>query len=309
MTLQQMEYIVAVERFRHFSKAAEYSKVTQPTLSAMIQRLENELDIRIFDRTQQPVCPTPIGSMIISQAKDVLNKVNAIKETISEEKGSMSGTFHIGIIPTIAPYLLPRFFTKLEQKYPQLNIKIYEMKTANITEALLNGSIDAGIVATLSYMENEFNISHLYYEQFYAYISSENKLSNNNVIKTSDLTNEQLWMLDEGHCFRTQLVKFCQLKSAQTSQLTYNLQSLDTFMRMVENGNGITFIPELSMLQLSESQKQLVKPFAIPSPTRQISIITNKNFIRNKILNAIIDEIQASVPTEMLTIKKTQVII
>lgn len=309
MTLQQMEYIVAVEKFRHFSKAAEYCKVTQPTLSAMIQRLEDELDVRIFDRTQQPVCPTPIGLTIINQAKDILEKVESIKETISEEKGSISGTFHIGIIPTIAPYLLPRFFHKLELKYPDLNFRVYELKTAEIKEALSNGDIDAGIVATLSCMENEFIISHLYYEQFYAYISPENKLSHNNVIKTSDLTNEQLWMLDEGHCFRDQLVKFCQLKSAQTSQLTYNLRSLDTFMRMVENGNGVTFIPELSTMQLNEFQKQLVKPFAIPSPTRQISIITNKNFIRNKVLNAIIDEIQSSVPKEMHTLKRTQAII
>lgn len=309
MTLQQMEYIVAVEKFRHFSKAAEYCKVTQPTLSAMIQRLEDELEVRIFDRTQQPVCPTPIGLTIINQAKDIIEKVESIKETISEEKGSISGTFHIGIIPTIAPYLLPRFFHKLELKYPALNFRVYELKTAEIKEALYNGDIDAGIVATLSCMENEFNISHLYYEQFYAYISPENKLSHNNVIKTSDLTNEQLWMLDEGHCFREQLVKFCQLKSAQTSQLTYNLRSLDTFMRMVENGNGVTFIPELSTMQLNEFQKQLVKPFAIPSPTRQISIITNKNFIRNKVLNAIIDEIQSSVPKEMHTLKRTQSII
>ena len=309
MTLQQMEYIVAVDKFRHFSKAAEYCKVTQPTLSAMIQRLEDELEVRIFDRTQQPVCPTAIGSTIISQATNILKQVDVIKETIAEEKGSISGEFHIGIIPTIAPYLLPRFFHQLEKKYPDLNFRIYEMKTAEIKEALLLNNIDAGIVATFSCMEGEFNIFHLYYEQFYAYISTENRLSQNNVIKTTDLTNEQLWMLDEGHCFRDQLVKFCQLKSAQTSQLTYNLRSLDTFMRMVENGNGITFIPELAITQLNDNQKMMVKPFAIPTPTRHISIITNKNFIRNKILNAIIEEIQTSIPVEMKSLKKTQAII
>lgn len=308
MTLQQLEYILAVNQFRHFAKAAEYCRVTQPTLSAMIQKLEEELDTKIFDRSQQPVCPTPIGIHIIEQAKNVLVQTNRIKNIIEEEKHSLCGIFKLGILPTIAPYLLPRFFPQLMKKYPQLDIRVVEMKTNDIKKALQTGEIDAGIVASLAGME-EFRQTSLFYEQFFAYVAQEDHLSANEVIRTSDLTGEQLWLLDEGHCFRDQLVRFCQLKAARASQLAYHLGSMETFMRMVESGKGVTFIPELAVLQLNEIQKKLVRPFAIPCPTRQIILLTNKNFIRHTLLETITKEIQASVPKEMLALKATQVLV
>lgn len=308
MTLQQLEYILAVNRFRHFAKAAEYCRVTQPTLSAMIQKLEEELDTKIFDRSQQPVCPTPIGLHIIEQAQNVLVQASRIKNIIEEEKHSLTGSFKLGILPTIAPYLLPRFFPQLMKKYPQLDIRVVEMKTNDIKKALQSGEIDAGIVASLAGME-EFQQTSLFYEQFFAYIAREDALANNEVIRTSDLTNEQLWLLDEGHCFRDQLVRFCQLKTARASQLAYHLGSMETFMRMVESGKGVTFIPELAVLQLSETQKALVRPFAIPCPTRQIVMLTNRNFIRYTLLEALTKEIQSAVPGEMLSLKATQVLV
>lgn len=308
MTLQQLEYILAVDRFRHFAKAAEYCRVTQPTLSAMIQKLEEELDTRIFDRSQQPVCPTPVGVHIIEQAREVLVQTNRIKNIIEEEKHSLTGTFTLGILPTIAPYLLPRFFPQLMKKYPGLDMRVMEMKTNDIKAALQTGEIDAGIVASLAGME-EFGQTPLFYERFFAYIAREDALFNNEVIRTSDLNGEQLWLLDEGHCFRDQLVRFCQLKSARASQLAYHLGSMETFMRMVESGKGITFIPELAVLQLGEVQQQLVRPFAIPCPTRQIVLLTNRNFIRHTLLQKLTEEIQAAVPREMLSLKATQVLI
>lgn len=308
MTLQQLEYILAVNQFRHFAKAAEHCRVTQPTLSAMIQKLEEELDTRIFDRSQQPVCPTPIGIHIIEQAQNVLVQTNRIKEIIEEEKHSLSGTFRLGILPTIAPYLLPRFFPQMMKKYPQLDIRVVEMKTNDIKKALQTGEIDAGIVAGLAGME-EFEQTVLFYEQFLAYIAREDALAQNEVIRTSDLNGEQLWLLDEGHCFRDQLVRFCQLKSARASQLAYHLGSMETFMRMVESGKGVTFIPELAVLQLSEVQKELVRPFAIPCPTRQIILLTNKSFIRFTLLDALSKEIQGAVPKDMLSLKATQILV
>lgn len=308
MTLQQLEYILAVNQFRHFAKAAEYCRVTQPTLSAMIQKLEEELNTKIFDRSQQPVCPTPIGVHILEQAQTVLVQANRIKNIIEEEKHSLSGTFKLGILPTIAPYLLPRFFPQLMKKYPQLDIRVIEMKTNDIKQALLDGEIDAGIVASLDGME-AFRQVALFYEQFFAYIAAENPLSTNEVIRTSDLTGEQLWLLDEGHCFRDQLVRFCQLKAARASQLAYHLGSMETFMRMVEGGKGITFIPELAVLQLNEIQQKLVRPFAIPTPTRQIIMLTHPNFIRYTLLDALTKEIQGSIPSEMLSLRATQVLI
>ena len=308
MTLQQLEYILAVNQFRHFAKAAEYCRVTQPTLSAMIQKLEEELDTRIFDRSQQPICPTPVGILIIEQAQKILVQANRIKNIIEEEKHSLTGTFKLGILPTVAPYLLPRFFPQLMKKYPDLDIRVIEMKTNDIKKALQTGEIDAGIVASLAGME-ELQQTPLFYEQFFAYVSREDALFNNEVIRTSDLNGEQLWLLDEGHCFRDQLVRFCQMKSARASQLAYHLGSMETFMRMVESGKGVTFIPELAVLQLGDIQKELVRPFAIPCPTRQIVMLTNKNFIRHTLLEALTKEIKSSIPKEMLSLKATQAIV
>ena len=308
MTLQQLEYILAVNQFRHFAKAAEYCRVTQPTLSAMIQKLEEELDTRIFDRSQQPVCPTPVGILIIEQAQKILVQANRIKNIIEEEKHSLTGTFKLGILPTVAPYLLPRFFPQLMKKYPDLDIRVVEMKTNDIKKALQTGEIDAGIVASLAGME-ELQQTPLFYEQFFAYVSREDALFNNEVIRTSDLNGEQLWLLDEGHCFRDQLVRFCQMKSARASQLAYHLGSMETFMRMVESGKGVTFIPELAVLQLGDTQKELVRSFAIPCPTRQVVLLTNKNFIRYTLLEALTKEITLSVPKEMLSLKATQIMV
>lgn len=308
MTLQQLEYILAVNQFRHFAKAAEYCRVTQPTLSAMIQKLEEELDTRIFDRSQQPVCPTPVGIHIIEQAQNILVQANRIKNIIEEEKHSLTGTFKLGILPTVAPYLLPRFFPQLMKKYPDLDIRVVEMKTNDIKKALQTGEIDAGIVASLAGME-ELQQTPLFYEQFFAYVSREDALFNNEVIRTSDLNGEQLWLLDEGHCFRDQLVRFCQMKSARASQLAYHLGSMETFMRMVESGKGVTFIPELAVLQLGDAQKELVRSFAIPCPTRQVVLLTNKNFIRHTLLEVLVKEIKLSVPKEMISLKATQAVV
>ena len=306
MTLQQLEYILAVERYRHFGRAAEACNVTQPTLSAMIGKLEEELNAKLFDRNRQPICPTPVGEQVLRQAKEVLAQADGIKDIVEEEKHSLNGTFRVGILPTIAPYLLPRFFPQLMKKYPTLDIRVREMKTHEIKEALLQGDIDAGILAQIEGLE-EYEQTHLFYEKYEGYVSREDALFAKETLRTSDVASSRdLWLLDEGHCFRDQMVRFCQMKSSQTSQLAYNLGSMETFMRMVESGKGITFIPELAVMQLSGEQKELVRPFAIPVPTRQLILITNRNFIRQTLLDVIVKEIQASVPKEMLKMKAGQ---
>ena len=306
MTLQQLEYILAVDRYRHFGRAAEACNVTQPTLSAMIGKLEEELNAKLFDRNRQPICPTPVGEQVIRQAKEVLAQADSIKDIVEEEKHSLNGTFRVGILPTIAPYLLPRFFPQLMKKYPTLDIRVREMKTHEIKEALLQGDIDAGILANIEGLE-EYSQLHLFYEKYEGYVSREDALFAKETLRTSDVASSRdLWLLDEGHCFRDQMVRFCQMKSSQTSQLAYNLGSMETFMRMVESGKGITFIPELAVMQLGSEQKELVRPFAIPVPTRQLILITNRNFIRQTLLDVIVKEIQASVPKEMLKMKAGQ---
>lgn len=305
MTLQQMEYIVAVYKLRHFAKAAEYCKVTQPTLSSMIQKLEDELGIKIFDRSAQPVTPTGIGLRVIEQSWKVLIRAKKIKEIIAEEKKNLGGTFRIGILPTIAPYLLPRFFPQLTSQHPEMELRVIEMKTEEIKRALARGEIDAAILVKIENLEH-FVHTTLFYEQFVAYVSRNDRLYEKKCIRTSDLNGEFIWLLDEGHCFRDQLVKFCELKEARTSKTTYSLGSIETFMRMVENGKGITFIPELALKQLSESQRELTRPFAIPIPTREIIMMTTKSFVRNAVLNLLTDTIKNCVPENMLKLNNTE---
>ena len=182
------------------------------------------------------------------------------------------------------------------------------MKTPDIKRALLTGEIDAGILAELNDMEM-YNHTHLFYEEFYAYIARENALFQNKTIKSSDLSGELLWLLDEGHCFRDQMVKFCSIQARRSDKLTYQLGSMETFMRMVESGEGMTFVPELALDQMSDRQKELVRNFAIPTPARHIVMLTNKNFIRHSLVEAIQADIQASVPKSMLKLKPTQVAI
>ncbi|MDY6206372.1 MAG: LysR substrate-binding domain-containing protein [Prevotella sp.] len=308
MTLQQLEYVISLYRFKHFAKAAEHCKVSQPTLSSMIHKLEEEFGLKIFDRNAQPIAPTPTGKLIIEQAWRVLKSAEKIKDIIEEERSSLDGTFHIGILPTISPYLIPRFFPQMMQKYPRLDLRVTEMKTAEIRRALLHGDIDAGIMAQYENLE-KFEVTHLFYEQFFGYVSKNDALFEKELIRTSDLKGEFLWLLDEGHCFREQLVKFCQLKGASKSQHAYTLGSIETFMRIVENGKGVTFIPELAVYQLNDQQKQHVRPFAIPIPSRDIIFMTGKNFIRHHLLNLIKQEIQGAVPKNMLTRQQTQHIV
>lgn len=305
MTLQQMEYIVAVYRLRHFAKAAEQCGVTQPTLSAMIQKLEKELGTKFFERSSQQVTPTAIGKLIVEQAWEVLTRANRIKDIVEEQRHSLSGTFRIGILPTIAPYLLPRFFTKMEKENPSTDFQILEMKTAEITKAMQHGEINAAIAVRLDELDT-FNQTTLFYEQFIAYVAKNDALFANKNIKTSDLSNEFLWLLDEGHCFRDQLVKFCNLKSATESKSKYSLGSIETFMRMVESGQGVTFIPELALSQLSASQSELVRPFALPIPVREVVLLTPKDFVRQSIAEVIVKSVKENVPQSMLSYNNTE---
>lgn len=306
MTLQQLEYVMAVFRYRHFAKAAEHCNVTQPTLSSMVQKLEEELGLRIFDRSRQPIMPTQAGKLIIEQAWSVMVRAKKLRDTAEEQKKSVTGTFNIGVLPTIAPYLVPRFFPKMIDDHPEMDVRITEMKTADIKKALMHGDIDAGILARIDGLD-DFVCHNLFYEQFMAYVAATDRLTNLRTIRVADLKDEFLWLLDEGHCFRDQLVKFCKLEAASMSKKAYNLGGIETFMRIVENGKGVTFIPELATMQLTESQMRLVKPFAHPIPTRELVFMTSRHFIRSTLRDIIIERVRRSVPASMLTLARTSV--
>jgi LysR family hydrogen peroxide-inducible transcriptional activator len=299
MTLQQLEYVLALGRYRHFAKAADACKVTQPTLSAMIQKLEEELGVKLFDRRRQPIVPTQAGKAVIAHAQDVLFETRRLRDAVKEEQRSLTGTFTVGVLPTIAPYLLPRFFPQLLNDHKEMDVRIIEMKTGVMKRALADQTIDAGILARVDGLDS-LELTTLYYEQFYVYVSERDPLFALKTVKTTDLSNDFLWLLDEGHCFSDQLVRFCNLGSASRSQKTYRLGSIETFMRMVEHDKGVTFIPELAVHQLTDQQRRLVRPFALPIPTREIVMAVSDNFIRRSLLNFLVEQIQASVPKEML---------
>ena len=305
MTLQQMEYIVAVYRWRHFAKAAEECGVTQPTLSLMIQKLEAELGVKIFERSSQQVVPTDMGKMIVEQAWRVISRARRIKEMVSEAQESLSGNFSIGILPTIAPYLLPRFFPRLCKEFPDLDLRVVEMKTTDLRAALESHELDAAVLVDLGDVA-PCTADSLYFEQFVAYVARHDQLFSHDRIKTSDLADEPLWLLGEGHCFRDQLVRFCHLKAARRSQNVYRLGSIETFMRMVESGQGVTFLPELALYQLTAEQKALVRPFAIPIPTREIVLLTPPHFVRHAVRRLLVQAIRESVPERMHHLNNTQ---
>ena len=308
MNIQQLEYILAVDTFRHFAKAAEHCNVTQPTLSMMILKLEDEIGVKIFDRSMQPVKVTPTGRKVIEQARKILYQTSLIKDIVNEAEQSLKGTFRLAVLPTIAPYLLPRFFHKLTGSHPEMDIRILEMKTQPSINALINGEIDAAIIASLP-GDKQLQYDTLYYEEFFGYVSRNETLFKNDLIRTADINEEKLWLLDEGHCFRDQLMRYCQMESVKINQAAYRLGSMETFMRMVESGNGITFIPELAVHQLCTEQKELVRPFAIPKPARQIILAPRTDFIRSKLLSIIIESIRDNVPKQMHTLQAIQRIV
>lgn len=297
MTFQQLEYIVALSKTKHFVNAAEMCGVTQPTLSMMIQKLEDELDLKIFDRSKHPIEITTIGAKIIEQAQATLCQLNKINEIVASEKGDISGDINIGIIPTVAPYLLPKFFSKFRNSYPELSFKISEMRTSTIEKRLLLGEVDMAILSTPLNNPNILEIP-LYYEKFVAYISPDNELYNEKELISEKLPVDQLWVLEEGHCLRNQVFNFCSIE-AKTSYV-YEAGSIETLIKIVDENGGYTVIPELHVEILTEEQKKNLRRLINPEPVREISLVIQQNFVREGQLNAIAETIKQIIPQEML---------
>ena len=300
MNLQQLEYIIAVDTYRHFATAAKKCFVTQPTLSMMIQKLESELEIKIFDR-QQPVTPTPEGVEVIKRARQIVADAAGIKAYTAELKGEIKGEIHLGIIPTLAPYLLPLFLKSFTQKYPLLKVFIKEMVTDEIIVSLKNNSLDIGILAT-PLQEPLLTEQHLFYEEFFAYAAKNEKLPRKKYLLPDEINPNHLWLLEEGHCLRSQVFNLCELKNRdeQNNGLHYEAGSIETLINLVDKYEGITIIPGLAVTNLKPAQRNKVREFANPKPSRQISLVVNNNFPRKKVLQFLKAEILASIPIKYL---------
>ena len=297
MTLQQLEYVLALDKTRHFIRAAESCGVTQPTLSAMIQKLEDEMDCKIFDRSRQPIEPTEIGKQIISQAQVIIYQVNQLKESIRSEKKSLSGSLNLAIIPTIAPYLLPQFISLFKKMYPEIQLKVSELHTDTIVEKLRIAEIDMAILST-PLEDNRILEVPLYYEKFVAYISPVEPIYGRTELSADDMPLDRLWVLEEGHCLRNQVFNFCHEKPNHNS--IYEAGSIDTLVKIVDMNGGYTIIPELHIELLSEKQKLNLREIVRPEATREISVVIRNDFVREGILNAVAECIKRIIPANML---------
>lgn len=297
MTLQQLKYIIAIDRHRSFARAADELGVTQPTLSSLLQKLENELDVRIFDRSNKSVCPTAIGLKILRQAETAVNEAGRINEIVAEEKGSVAGTLRISVGPTIAPYILPKFIKTYTKKFPQVGLSIDELKSDAMTDALYRGQLDAGIAISGNARDGILEIP-LYTEPFWVYIA-ENCWRKLPVFRPDNLEHEQMWIMKESQCLRDSAFSFC--KARGIGKRIYEAGSIETLIRIVDENGGFTIIPEMHLPMLTEKQRQNVRRIEGDYLSqRRVSIYIRHDFIRERMLGSIVKALSAFVPKAMM---------
>ena len=309
MTLVQLDYIVALDNYRHFAVAAEKCFVTQPTLSMQIQKLEETLGVIIFDRSKHPVEPTEIGTKIIEQARQILSESKKINEIIDDEKNEIKGDIRIGSIPTLAPYLMPLFISSFVDNYPLINLQVSEHVTDDLVSMLKRDQLDVAILVT-PVNDPELVEYPIFYEPFFAYVSHHHDLYDNQNIDPKSLKTDGLWILNEGHCFRKQTLNICHadLTERYNNRVLYESGSLESLKKLVDKRGGFTLLPELYTLDLSKDEKSRIRTFNEPVPTREVSLIVKKSFMKKKLLDALHKEIQESLPPIVSTKKNNNVI-
>lgn len=309
MNIQQLEYIVAVDDCRHFVKASEKCFVTQATLSMMIKKLEDELDIKIFDRSRQPVIPTEIGKKIIAQSKIILHESARLRGIVLEAQGELSGELRIGIIPTLAPYLLPLFMSSFLKNYPMVRLKISELTTDDIIHKLEKHDLDAGLLSTPLNLPS-INEQVLFYEQFVVYAATGEKILKKKYVLANDIDINRLCLLEEGHCLRSQVFNLCELKNKEKDlhQLDFATGSIETLKRIVEANKGITILPKLALKDMSAKQKKNIRYFKAPAPVREIGLVTYRYFVKEQLIDRLKEEILNHIPFDMQSKVKKNII-
>ena len=301
ITLTQLEYIVAIDEYRHFATAAEKCFVTQPTLSMQIKKLEDELGVIIFDRSRQPVVPTDLGAKLIEQARMTLSATQRIKEIIQEEQQEVEGTLKIGIIPTLAPYLLPVFIGPYIRKYPAVKVEVEELVSEEIIRRLKRDILDVGSFVT-PYHDEKIVERPVFYEEMLVYAHPDCELLKKKEVGHEDIVTSDIWMLGNGHCFRNQVVNLCEMSASQHKNLPFEFESnsLETLMRIVDVEGGFTLIPELALQYMSPEKKKQVRSIANTKPLREVSVIYSRHFTKQRLITLLCDEIKSVVPAHML---------
>lgn len=299
MTLTQLNYILAVDRCRNFAQAARECFVTQPTLSMQIHKLEDYLQIQVFDRSKTPVVPTPMGKKVLEYARKVMQHSQALEELSRSIRGEIAGEYILAVIPTLAPYLLPLFVGEFVKKYPNVELKIFEYQTDEIIRYLKEGKIDGAILAT-PLEEKTITEEHLFYEPFKIFLSPTHPLLKKKSIDEKELDLAEAWLLKEGHCMRVQALALCQVKKEGSAKnLFFEGGSLETLINMVKSTKGFTVLPYLTTLTLSDKDDKLLRDFKSQLPVRNISFVTGPMAMKTSITDALIKIVTATVPKEL----------
>ncbi|MDI9258133.1 MULTISPECIES: LysR substrate-binding domain-containing protein [Flavobacterium] len=287
MTITQLKYVLAVAEYKNFTLAAEKCFVTQPTLSMQIQKIEEELDVQIFDRTKKPIQLTEIGQKIVNQSKNIVNEADRIQDIVHQQKGFIGGEFRLGIIPTVMPTLLPMFLNNFIKKYPKVKLIIEELNTSDIIDKLKNGHLDAAIAVT-PLEDDKIKEIVLYYEPFVAYIPSNHQSFHKKEIEVSDLNVNEILLLQDGHCFRDGILNLCKNQN-QEEKSSFQIESgsFETLIKLADEGLGTTLLPYLHTLDLPEKDAQKLKHFVEPKPAREVSLIFPKNELKIHIIDAL----------------------
>ena len=309
ITLTQLEYIVAVDEYRHFATAADKCFVTQPTLSMQIKKLEDDLGVIIFDRSRQPVVPTDIGYKLIEQARTVLASTQRIKEIINEEKQEVAGTLKIGIIPTLAPYLLPIFIGDYIRRYPGVQVEVEELVSEEIIKRLKKDMLDVGIFVT-PFHDEKIVERPVFYEEMLVYAHPDHELLKKKDVEIQDIATPEIWMLGDGHCFRDQVVNLCDMHETQHKNLPFEFESnsLETLMKIVDREGGFTLIPELATQDMTEEKKKQVRSFTTYTPLREVSVIYSRHYAKQRLIDLLCEDIKRVVPPRMLKKERGKIV-
>ncbi len=304
MTITQLNYIIAVDNYRHFGKAAEACFVTQPTLSMQIQKLEDQLGTILFDRSKNPVEPTAIGKRILEQARVVVNEADKIEQLAQAETGEFRGEFRLGIIPTVATNLIYRFLDRFRAELPEVHLIIEEMQTQRIVEALGRNELDAGVLATPLDIRGVEEIP-LYYEPFMAFVPEGHRLSGDDFVLSSELDLADLLLLNEGHCFRNSVINLCGESATTRKKIELESGNFETLIKLAQLGYGMTLLPYLNAIDLPQELRQHVKPIAEPTPSREISMVYSKTHTKSALIDKVAPLIRKSIPERLLFEKNT----
>lgn len=308
MTLKQLEYALALQNLGSYGKVAKHMGVSQPAVSLQIQALEEELDLKLFDRSKKQVEPTVNGILFLEKAQLLVTESKHLQDLAINLSEEVQGELCLGIIPTLSPYLVPLFADELQKRYPKIKLSVKELITEEVLQGVKDGSLHGGIISTPIQLKSNLELNPIFYEKFYLYVSDQHDLINEDEISVEEIHHEDIWMLKEGNCFMDQVSNICSMAEQRDSTLHYESNNIDALRRIVEYKGGITFVPELATLMIPADQEDLLKEISGISKVREISLVQLKTEVRKNLLSSVVDTIKDCIPKQMLSKDNKEVV-